>query len=122
MHQSLHPLQGIVETANALSHGNLSNSFEKVHRKDEIGALSTAFCDMVQHQNALMSDIGAHLSAIAKGNFTMDDKNEALYMGDYRQLMVSIQIIQERLKATLLEIDLSAYQVSIGAEQVASTA
>ena len=52
----------------------------------------------------------------------MDDKNEALYIGDYRQLMVSIQIIQERLKATLLEIDLSAYQVSIGAEQVASTA
>ncbi len=122
LHRALHPLQGIVRTANALSQGDLSNSFEKVQSKDEIGALSTAFCDMVQHLNALMSDIGAHLSAIAKGNFTMDDKNEALYMGDYRQLMVSIQIIQERLKATLLEIDLSAHQVSIGAEQVASTA
>lgn len=110
LHQSLHPLQGIVETANALSHGNLSNSFEKVHRKDEIGALSTVFCDMVQYQNALMSDIGAHLSAIAKGNFTINCHNDTLYMGDYRQLMISIQMIQERLKSTLLDIDLSAHR------------
>lgn len=122
LRQALHPLQGIVKTANALSEGRLSDEFEIVHSKDEIGALSMAFQDMVQRQKDLMKDIGDHLTAMAKGNFTMKYENENLYIGDYRQLMLSIQTIQDKLKSTLSEIDLVAKQVSLGSEQVASTA
>lgn len=92
-------------------------------RGDEIGKIAVSTISLSNTLEATISDISRVLSAIARGDLTVDvRKNNHLYIGDFTVLQDSLDMIKERLKDLLSNINGASEQVTCGADQVSAGA
>lgn len=121
LRRMLAPINGVVHAAEQIVHGQLDLQVE-VNSQDEIGILAKAFRDMSENLQIIIADVGYMLGEMANGNFRLATQYEDRYVGDYRNILLAMRGINRNLSRTLLEIDTASDQVSVGSEQVSSSA
>lgn len=116
------PIEACTHRLEALSEGNLHDSAPQISNKDETGRLADATGKIASNINNIIIDLKYGLRSVADGDFTADSKAKELYVGDYKELAVSLYGIITKLSETMTQVRTSADQVAAGADQVSSGA
>lgn len=114
-------IKGIKDVENAavqMSNGNYDVDITYTS-KDEIGSLADSMRTMAERTSAVVGDIDNQLERIANGDLNTETENEKLYVGTFRNILVSLRSFVGKLNDTMSQINVAADQVSSGSEQVA---
>lgn len=111
------PLKQLTESADRIVSGNFDINVT-YKSKDELGSLATAFINMTDILSAIIYDASRLLREMANGNFDVRTEKEECYVGNCRNLLLSIRKLNRDLSVTLDRINKSADQVSSGSDQV----
>ncbi len=103
----------------AFANGDLKSEFPQSDAKDEIAGLMNSSHDMVEKLNTLIFDVENLCNEMGNGNFAVDTEHEEAYVGDFKQLLIAMRSMNENVSKTLLEVNLAAEQVNIGATDLA---
>lgn len=88
-------------------------------RSDEIGLIAQTTHRVCGCLRQTIDDVGRILGEIAKGNLTVDVRqNEAYYIGDFQALAASLQSIHANLMNMIRDISQVANQVDTSADRV----
>ncbi len=92
-------------------------------REDEIGKIARTAHQVCGCLRETIDDAGRVLGEIAQGSLTVDvEKNEGLYIGDFRVLWESLRSIHANLTRVIRDISQVAGQVDTSADQVSAGA
>ncbi len=116
------PIEACTKRLELLAQGDLETPVPEFHSKDEVGALVTSTSIIVTALRNILKDIDYMLGQMGGGNFVVDSQSPELYIGDFTPLLDSIRKIKDKLSDVLLQIRVSADQVSAGAAQVSDGA
>ncbi len=116
------PIKACADRLELLSQGDLDTPVPDFHRNDEVGELVSCTGIIVTALSTILKDIDYMLGEMGKGNFVIDSKASNLYIGDFAPLLTSMQKIKQKLSNVLLQIRVSADQISAGAAQVSDGA
>jgi methyl-accepting chemotaxis protein len=117
----LGPTEEVRTALVGFSKGNLSVPV-KYEGTDELGEMCQALRTSQKVLGGVIEDTSRLLQEMGNGNFDVRTKDEKMYVGDLRAVLVSIRAINNKLSDTLMQIDQSADQVSADADQVATGA
>lgn len=115
------PVDEIKTVAEKMAEGNLDVSLG-YQSKDELGNLSDSMRSMIHTFRGIIDDMIYGLSSLGNGDFTVESKAGELYVGDFQQLLNSMNQIIERLSQTIGQISMASDQVSAGSDQVSAGA
>lgn len=116
------PIRECSARLNLLAQGDLQTPVPDIKREDEIGVLVSSTTLIVNGLKSIIEDIAAVLGNMSRGNFAVDSQNEAVYLGDYEEILSSIRLIIAQMNETLHGIKDTASQVSLGSQQLADGA
>lgn len=117
------PIMKCTERILLLSQGDITSEVPHIQRNDETGLLANATETVVNSLNSIIKDIGRILKETAEGHLNVDTEiSENLYIGDYAQLLESINNIESNLRDTMSRISTAADEVSSGSDQVSAGA
>lgn len=116
------PIKACAERIELLSKGDLTAPVPNIKTKDETGQLAAATNTIVTNINGIIKDISWGLNELSNGNFVVTSEAEELYVGDFKQMAVSMYQIIDKLTNTLHQINRAAEQVASGSDQVSSGA
>lgn len=116
------PIRQCAKRLEMLAEGDLTSEVPRIIRHDETGMLAEATDRIVTAMSGIIKDIEFGLEEISEGNFQADSREKELYVGDFRQIAASLYKLMERLSNTLLQVRVSADQVSGGSDQIAAGA
>lgn len=117
------PIEICAKRLHLLAEGNLSAPVEEIDTDDEILWLAESTKLIVNQMNTIISDIDYLLMEMSKGDFTVHTRiGDDAYVGDFKQLLLSMRQLNTRLKETLSEINEGSRQVEAGALQMAESA
>ncbi len=92
-------------------------------RSDEIGMIAQTTHRVCGCLRKTIDDVGRILGQIADGNLSVDIKeNKSYYIGDFKDLFVSLQSIHANLVNVIRDISQVAGQVDASAERVSASA
>ena len=115
------PVNEIEEAAQRLSEGNLNITID-YSGDDELGRLADSMREIFIFLRNVIKDVDVLLERVSGGDFTTDTENEAVYIGDFKSLIVSVRKLTAQLRSTLTDIDENAAQVALGSSQMAESA
>ena len=115
------PVSQIQEAVHKLKEGNLDIEIA-YDGKDEIGDLAVNLHEACVEINTIIKDANYLLSEMAEGNFNIATNVEESYVGDFKELILSMRKLNRQLDGTLHSIVESSEQVKFGAEQLAQSA
>lgn len=118
--KKLQPINSVVVAAENIANGKLNIELQS-QTNDEIGYLANSFQITVNALKSIIQDETYLLQEMANGNFNIESKAEAYYIGDFQPILISLNEINNKLSTTLKQINESASQVSIAADQMANT-
>lgn len=116
------PVKQCAKRLELLAEGDLTSEVPDVRRHDETGMLAEATNVIVTTMSGIIKDMEFGLEEIAGGNFQVDSRAKELYVGDFQQMAASMYQLMDRLSNTLLQVRVSADQVSGGSDQIAAGA
>ena len=117
----MNPILKITAAMQELSQGNLNATIELEPDTSEIGRTVAAIRTLKTFQQEVISDVDYLLEEMAEGNFDIATRaGDAAYIGDYKNLLLSIRKMNRRLSSTLMNIELAVDQVNMGSDQVAN--
>lgn len=116
----LKPIGNVVLAAKQISQGDLNININ-TESNDEIGKLAETFHNTVICLKEIIQDTDYLLKEMAAGNFDIKTKAEDAYIGDYKNILLSIRKLNRNLSSSLTQITDSANQVALGAGQMAET-
>ncbi len=90
--------------------------------KDEIGELADNMRSLCSSNKEIITDIGYILKELSDGNLTVDTRNAGYYVGAYKEILVSMHTLIDKLDTIMRKINESAEQVSSGSDQVSAGA
>lgn len=117
----LRPLNPVVEAADEIVKGNFDIVLHN-DNADEIGILSRSFMSMTESLRTIIGDIAYVTGEMTQGNFRVKTKVEEMYVGSYRDILMALRELNQRLSETLHSIKSGAEQVSVGSEQLSESA
>ena len=101
-----------------LAQGDLHSPVPEVVVRDETGKLIEATGVIVTSMRAMIEDINYLLGCMSEGNFNISSGARESYVGDFKDIILSMQKINRSLSSTLREINDSADQVASAADQM----
>lgn len=116
------PIRQCVERIELLVKGDLHSEIPIFTTKDEIGMLGSATELVVTGFNKIIADIKYLLGNLSQGNFNVQSKEIESYVGDFGEILKSLNSMIDKLDVTMKQIDEGSEQVSIGAGQMAESA
>lgn len=116
------PLEDLGMRLDAFSHGDLNSPFPELERQDEISKIIEQCKRMAENLNAIITDAGELLGAMADGNFAVKTKMEEKYEGQFWDLLSSMRKLNSQLSSTLRQINEASEQVATGSAQLAESA
>ena len=116
------PIEACAGRLELLSQGDLDTPVPEYKSNDEVGKLVQSTSIIVTALSTILKDIDYMLEEMGKGNFVVDSRASEHYIGDFAPLLVSMQKIKDKLSDVLLQIRVSANQISAGASQVSDGA
>lgn len=90
--------------------------------KDELGELGEDICDASAKLREVVKDTGYVLGEMANGSFNVSSESEECYVGEFQNLILSMNKLNQQLNSTLHQIQGSSKQVLVGSEQLADSA
>ncbi len=116
------PVKEIEKAMKAVNEGRLSDATINYTSKDELGNLSESVRGTVSTLQMLIPDI-AHLGKqLGDRNFDIKSSCGEYYVGDYKEILLSLRYIRDNLTITIRQIEQSASQVLAGSQQVSDGA
>lgn len=116
----IRPVLHIRDEMLELSRGNLSTAFRLEADSSEIGMLVDAIHKTKSELKKYIGDISFHLEEMSKGNMSLS--MDCDYIGDFKPIRQSLNIILDSMNRTIRGIDDVAAQVSAHSEQVSDGA
>ncbi len=115
------PLVAVVDAAQNISKGKLTFDID-VNANNEIGLLASEFTNMKSNLSSLNTTLVDLFSTIAGGDWNVNPGDEKMYVGDWKQLHKSVEIMTTTVRNTLYQVSTSASQISSRVSQVSSGA
>ncbi|MGN0621345.1 MAG: methyl-accepting chemotaxis protein [Porcipelethomonas sp.] len=115
----IRPIQRIKGSIKELAAGNLDIEVKLEENTSEIGQIAAEMHNLINFQKNIIADIDYMLDELATGNFVIRSQFEENYKGDYKNIILSVNKISERLNSVMCDITESAEQVASGSDQVA---
>lgn len=116
------PLQRVqVALFKLYKEGDLNFTLE-YDSQDEFGELVNNINDFVDALIAIIKDESELMAEMAKGNFDITSNATELYIGDFKQILLSMRDIKVRLGHALAGISAGATQVNVASGQMAQEA
>lgn len=116
------PIKACADRLRLLSQGDLDTPVPELQRQDEVGDLVNSTGIIANALSTIVKDIDYMLGEMGNGNFVVDSQTSDLYIGGFAPLLTSMQKIKDKLSNVLLQIRMSADQISAGAAQVSDGA
>lgn len=112
-----HPIKEIEAAANKMADGQLNVQVQYTSR-DELGSLSISIRRLIANLRGIIGDVDYLLNELSSGNFQVHSKDQNGYVGDFTNILQSMQMLRDRLSNTLFQINQASDQVSSGSDQV----
>lgn len=116
------PLKELGARLKAFSQGDLHSPFPEMKFQDGVKDLIDDAVSSGATLQTVFSDLGEQMQAMAEGDFRVHSKAEEAYVGDFSQLLVSIQQMNSQMRTTLSEVDNASKQVNLGASHLSDAA
>ena len=116
------PIQACTARLNLLAQGDLDTPVPNFKSNDEVGELVKSTGIIVTALSTILKDIDHLLGKMGSGDFVVESEAPELYIGNFAPLLTAIQTIKSKLSDVLLQIRVSADQISAGAGQVSDGA
>ncbi|PWJ50551.1 methyl-accepting chemotaxis protein [Faecalicatena contorta] len=111
------------ERLKLLAAGDLTTEVPEIKSKNETLVLAQSTSEIVYAQQNIIGDVSYLLSEMAGGNFNVHSGvNEEMYVGEYHEILLSIQKLRLTLSGTIHSIKDASEQVEAGAAQLSSGA
>ncbi|MBE6880065.1 MAG: HAMP domain-containing protein [Ruminococcaceae bacterium] len=114
-------IKQVQKAAESMSAGNFKVDIS-YQSKDEIGTLAESTRDLSKRMGKVIADIDTVLEALSIGNLTARSTDEKMYIGDFENILASINNLRTNLNDTMTQINIAADQVSAGSDQVSAGA
>ena len=111
----------VQKAAESMSAGNFKVDIT-YQSKDEIGTLAESTRDLSKRMGKVIADIDKVLEALSIGDLTARSADESMYIGDFENILASINNLRTNLNDTMTQINIAADQVSAGSDQVSAGA
>ena len=115
------PICELQEAVNKIKTGDLDVKIA-YQSKDELGELADGLREACKYINVVISDAGRVLGEMAEGHFDVTSEVEDSYVGDFEELLTSMNKLKDEMNHVLNRIKISSEQVMVGADQLAGSA
>lgn len=117
------PIGKCADRLKLLAKGDLEAPLPEVDRQDETLVLAESTGFIVEQMKKIIGDLDYLLKEMSQGNFGVKTRiGDEEYVGDFKQILLSIMELNTKLKYTLREINEGSRQVEAGAAQMAESA
>lgn len=116
------PVSELELIAQNLAVGKLDVEVITYEAQDEMGSLAANMKKSLTILSGMIQDVSYLTAEIAKGNFAVKTKNEKLYVGEFRPLLLSLRDMNANLSETMGQINEGSDQVTLGSTQMAESA
>ena len=113
------PLTTMETAAKRLAGGDLSQEIS-YESKNELGSLAASLRDTIASLNSYIAEIKVCLESVGDGK--LNYKSRLDFKGDFAAIKSALDDISENLTRAMVQINVSAEQVTSGAEQIAGSA
>lgn len=116
------PVSELEVVVGNLAAGTLDVESITYEAKDEMGSLAANMKKSMIILRSMIEDVAYLTAEIARGNFNVKTKNEGIYVGEFRPLLLSLRDMNENLSSTMGQINDASDQVTMGSTQMAESA
>lgn len=116
------PIQQCMARLQHLAQGDIHSAVPEIQTGDETEVLAESTGALVSNLNILITDIDSLLTKMAAGNFNVTTTAEESYVGDFKNILLSMRKLNVTLSDALRQIAEVSEQVSAGAAQMAENA
>lgn len=116
------PIKACANRMRLLVEGDLDTPIPKITSKDETGMLARSTESLVEGLRIVINDIGYLLNEMANQNLDVHTENEKVYVGSFRNILLSMRNLKEKLSSALRQVNHSAGEVSNASNQLAASA
>lgn len=116
------PMKACAKRMKLLVEGDLDTPMPKIKSRDETGMLAQSTAFLVEGLRTVISDIGYLLNEIANQNLDVRTEHEDVYVGSFRDILISMRNMKEELSVALRQVNYSASEVSNASNQLSASA
>ncbi len=116
------PMKACVKRMKLLVEGDLDTPMPKVSNKDETGMLVRSTESLVEGLRIVINDISFLLNEMANQNLDIHTEHEEVYVGSFRDILVSMRNMRVELNDAMHQVNHSAEEVANASNQLSSSA
>ena len=116
------PMKACADRMRLLVEGDLKTPVPKFTSRDETGMLAESTASLVEGLRTVINDIGYLLNEMANQNLDVHTEHEEVYVGSFRNILLSMRNMKEKLSGALYQVNRSAEEVSNASSQLAASA
>lgn len=116
------PMKACAQRMKLLVEGDLETPMPKVTSKDETGMLVRSTTSLVEGLSGIIHDINYLLNELASQNLNVRTQHEDAYVGDFRNILLSMRHMKIELSNIILQVNRSADQVASASNQLSESA
>lgn len=116
------PMRACEKRMELLVEGDLDSPMPKITSKDETGMLAKSTAALVEGLRMVINDIGYLLNEIANQNLDVRTEHEDIYVGSFRDILLSMRNMKVALSDAMRQVNDSAEQVSLASNQLSISA
>ncbi|HBA67927.1 MAG TPA: methyl-accepting chemotaxis protein [Lachnospiraceae bacterium] len=116
------PMKACSDRMRLLVEGDLDTPMPKITSKDETGMLASSTESLVEGLRTVINDIGYLLNEMANQNLDVHTEHEEVYVGSFRNILLSMRHMKEELSISLRQVNRSAGEVSNASSQLSASA
>lgn len=115
------PLVALENRLSTFAQGNLHDPFPEVKSNDEVASIAATSTEMAETLNAVITDVGVLMEAMANGDYTIQSEHSDKYVGDFEQLLTAMRGMRDAMVHTIQMIGEASSQVSAGSMNLAES-
>ncbi len=116
------PMKACVNRMKLLVEGDLETPLPKIRNRDETGMLVRSTADLVEGLRTVINDISYLLNEMANQNLDVHTKHEEVYVGSFRDILLSMRNMKVELSNAMRQVNHSAEEVANASNQLSSSA
>lgn len=118
----VNPIVKCVDRIGLLASGDIHSEVPAVATGDETQRLAESVNDLTKNMQMMIGDIDYLLKEMSAGNFMVKSKSEQSYVGDFSNMLSSVNRLESNLRETIKQISDVSEQVAAGAVQMSQSA
>lgn len=116
------PMKACADRMKLLVEGDLETPMPRITTRDETGMLAESTVFLVEGLRMVINDIGYLLNEIANQNLDIRTEHEDVYVGSFRNILLSMRNMKEALSGAMRQVNHSAGEVSDASNQLSASA